>query len=301
MRDLIYEVCLVQGTVYVSPRTRYDHRYDGVKENDSPLWALLKVSHQVRAEAAKALLGKNHFVLSCGRKSCGSFWNNVAPGLSNAYNQLGPFSLFALVHKNLRSVSITLDIRNLSGDAVKVADQAYQWSRPYLPSEGQSMIHHNSFGLITTTWLSMCKFFFGKRKFLQIDITNAFCPLGCHRYSEEIARAIGSAVRAKGMPDKLEILGTKSVEERRLIKERIKAAIQFQDEEEDFGCIIVFKRSHCTRAKCPRLHLVDWKENLADEEINNDVFRSADGGSVDEEEEGTVPSVLDSTTMGFST
>ena len=64
LRCIIYEFCMVRGTVYPAPRPKHDHRYNDFASFEAPQWALLRVNRQVRVEAAKILLSKNHFVLS---------------------------------------------------------------------------------------------------------------------------------------------------------------------------------------------------------------------------------------------
>ena len=127
LRETIYELCLVKGTVYLAPRPTFDHRYNGIQPFENPTWALLGVNRQVRDETAKVLLTNNHFVLSYDQRSREKFWSTRAMSPQRSWRSMfgrpkpDPRRMLpGLVRTHLKSVSITFDIRNIANDMITV-------------------------------------------------------------------------------------------------------------------------------------------------------------------------------------
>lgn len=268
LRDIIYELCLVKGTIHLVPRPRNDHRYDLLGSPEKPEWALLGVNRQVRGEAASTILSKNHFVLGYDTSSERILWYRwKSSSLDN------DFSLAALAKRKLQSISIQTDLRGLfKQDSLDLAEYGCTlYEKKYVAGERTPWAHANVDEL-PIMWSSMCSFY-KKVKFLQIDITNAFCPLGCCRYFAEAARAIGCAARNNRKLETIEVFGTKNGRERAVVTEKIKIQLQSADYGTNYRFVLRFKASVCNE-KCLNLHYYDLDEELGDEEMHaNDILR----------------------------
>lgn len=148
------------------------------------------VNRQVRQEAAKILFSKNHFVL--GYK--GFDWT------SSMYEDyfLHESSLRTLARSHIRSISTTIDVRPAGGDALdsayayrRWAEMNYDWE--LMTAEQRMAATHDESNDTLGCWKSICEQA-PEWRFLQIDISNCYCPLGCHRNITEAAKAIAASV-----------------------------------------------------------------------------------------------------------
>ena len=249
--------------MFPAPRPIFDHRYKEFRPFEDSVWSLLAVNRQVREEAAKVLLSKNHFVLSSDIGSGGPFW---AP-LSNAQEPKWPRSLPVLVMNNLRSISIAMDLRYIANDVLTFASKARSdhVDRSGFTPDKQVLRAHGQFAEFTEDWATMCRFFV-RMDFVEIDVTNAYCLLGCHRYIYLVAKAIESALQRRWIPNTLQILGTMNKTERCIIRDKVKSGLlEFLNENHD-GRTLRFKSLPCPR-DCLVLHQYDAEDDLEDEEI----------------------------------
>ncbi|KAK3723236.1 hypothetical protein LTR37_001959 [Vermiconidia calcicola] len=252
-RNGIYELCLVKGKVFLKPHSRYDIRFMDSGHYEKPAWSLLRVCRRVRNEASAILSSQNHFVLShesCSDKSS-PFW--IPPQPTPHYPRR--HRLGQLNRCNLQLVSITMDIRTLGLDPLLVADFARKGlgrTRSGLPFHNPMSREMGDTGysdLINTgkhTWIAMCKTF-ATVKFLQIDLSHCYCPLGDKRLVRTAASAIATGFRTSSLsnrvadlPAEIEILGTKSKDERLDIADIINNALE-KELCEAHKCILRFK------------------------------------------------------------
>lgn len=267
LRDIIYDLCLVRGKVFLRPRPDYDLRYSDYKIFLKPEWQLLQVSHRVRNEAAKVLLSKNHFVVSNDSTFQYYFY-------SNRLQIKAHYSLKNLTRRYLRSVSITMDSRNLVCDGLEFAEAL----RERIDSDGKTgdervLSAHADCGRFSTLWLEQCRAF-SRVKFLQIDIISCYCPLGCHRMIEEVAEAISYAFW-DAIPRIVEICGTKSTNERNMILIDVKKTLQQLGHKDQTG-VLRFKAIRLDQddEEYMELHDYDIEESLEDEQIDIDTLKN---------------------------
>lgn len=293
LRNAIYELCLVKGTVYLTPRPEYDHRYNGTEPFETPEWVLLRISHQIRTEAAKILLGENHFVLSHDYRSEDKFWSPFAlspfilssiadEGRANRLRNSFP----AMVWSHLKSVSITIDLRTIASDPIKIASILQQQNRDVtgLTPDQRTLRAHAESDDYTDIWRNMCRFFFGI-KYLEIDITNAYCPLGCHRYVDIIARILEQSISMTRCPAILVFLGTKIKAERARLRDSVRNGLKRAPFYEERVGSLQFKTVPCA-GDCSVLHSCDVEDDLGNEELSFQELLSGGG------EQGDIVGIL---------
>jgi hypothetical protein len=101
IRNGIYRYCLVVGEVYPRPKPEIDDRLNDRSEFQKPQTQVFQLCRQILVEAAPLYFAENKFVLSHGELP----WSHSTENLD-----LKPISRVA--HQNLRSLSVTLDIRD---------------------------------------------------------------------------------------------------------------------------------------------------------------------------------------------
>lgn len=276
LRNAIYELCLVKGTVYIRPRIEHNHRYNEIQPIECPEWSLLGVNHQVRKEAAKVLLSSNHFILSYCLGSNGNFWS--AASLSDRANwwrpgQLRPErTLVGLVETHLKSVSISMDLRSISHDALEFADDMQAWAKYVAPTSSseheRTITIHDGTKDFADVWVDMCRFYMPV-KYLEVDITNIYCPFGCHRWIEKVVNAITCAISKGQCPDTLVILGTKNRSERNELKRAVYVGLNAIHPDKILEGKLTLKTFACCYKNCCSLPIHRDKafEHLEDEEI----------------------------------
>lgn len=211
IRNLVYEYCLVVGKVFLPPYLNHDLRYQDRLTYRQPQLALLGVSEQVREEAAKVLLVRNLFVFSGGyikeHDAVDELWSDY----------VRPSSVLRRPLQNLKfdfltKVCLSFDLRGLAGDQLEYAGEL----RSFYPNaqilHGESMHNHGLWAWEAMLGDSMPS----ALRFLQLDIRNCYCILGCHRLVDELS----SVLRCSRLPPKvelIEILGTQNAEEREML------------------------------------------------------------------------------------
>jgi hypothetical protein len=282
LRKVIYELCLVKGTVYPMPRPKYDHRYDNMEPFEKPEWALLAVNQQIRIEASEILLKQNHFVISYEYDAMDNIWVAYADSVCEEE----PLTLPSLARYNLKSVSITFDVRGIFVDAINVADAGSGCQSADMTDGERIHAAHEGVEDHYLIWEHMATTF-DRAEFLQVDISNAYCPLGCHRYIEFAADAIGNAVQSNSKLQTLEILGTKTADERAGIKKVIAGNLAFRPRNQRSFRMLRFKSLDCASPlgpaynKCLGLHSKDFEDGMENEEVNvKELVRSRKKGGI---------------------
>ena len=167
------------------------------------------------------------------------------------------------------SVSIALDLRNISQDPLEIADSGAELTESDEKSRMEAL-HVARIADLEIQWRLMCRAF-RQAKFLQVDITNVYCPHGCHRYIQEAAAAIAHAITRKSIPGTLEILGTKSSWERTVVKEELAKRLVYANFSQGHHGVIRFRSLKCHQY-CLSLHQKRFEHNLEDEEIDVDTL-----------------------------
>jgi hypothetical protein len=101
IRNMIYRYCLVVGEVYPRPKPHDDDRLNDRANFQQPQTQVFQLCRQIFAEAAPLCFAENKFVLSYGRLP----W-------SYSTEDLGSRPVSRVAHQNLRSLSVTFDIRD---------------------------------------------------------------------------------------------------------------------------------------------------------------------------------------------
>ncbi|KAK3710691.1 hypothetical protein LTR37_010110 [Vermiconidia calcicola] len=179
-----------------------------------------------------------------------------------------------------------MDIRTLGADSLLLADvmrRGLRATQHRLPNnataDDRALRAHDSTGMVSvmySAWADMYRAF-AMVEFLQIDLSNCYCPLGCHRLIEEAANAITMGFRypyypcdKATLPTELEILGIKSTQERSDIVDDIKEVLGIASYTKR-KCILRFKvalRDTECDGEGLLLDSCDVEEGLEDEEID---------------------------------
>ena len=288
LRNAVYKLCLVKGTIYPCPRPTYDHRYDNAKPYSKPEWALLAVSRQIRNEAADILLKQNHFVLGYHSGAGSLFWGPTfadtdAPGPVD--DDDGPEDddfindehedLYQLTRRKVTSISITLDARGFATDLMDTVALSARFSSPNMEERDVIVKAHERFEDSYHMWDHLWAAF-PRARLLQVDITNAYCPSDCHRYIDLAAKVLGSAIKDATVLEILEVVGTRNSAERAVIKEAVIAGGASNVYKGRRLRTLRFKQWTCRNLQCIRLHKEYHRNGLEDEEI--DVRSLMDGG-----------------------
>lgn len=233
LRDVVYDICMTRGKVFIRPRPRRDGRYTGFEDFERPDWPLLLVSHQVRQEAAKVFMSRNHFVLS--HDICSTTLLLSSPGETRLRSD--PYLLKRLAQRHMRSVSVTLDIRSFIEDPLSFASSVGEELRRVWPGSLQNLTtderaleFHHRCALLNDSWGYQCASFTNVDH-LEVDITNCICPIGCHRMICAVASAITCAYRNVRAIPKLgvvEILGVQNTTELGIIERAVRDALRHQ-------------------------------------------------------------------------
>jgi hypothetical protein len=190
LRLMVYEELLVVGKVFYKPTAyeiRNGSRFDGYDRFRIPELQLLRVCKQIHAEAEPVYLAKNLFVLP-------KDWPGTM-AWTPARDSYKTFSISGKLH--IRSISLSLDQHSFSEELEPV--DAHFWSTAPVFEEGESfmdlseldtfeIVHDVAVDHAYAAWariLSELEFFQNLR-YVEIDITNAFCPQGHCRLVEII-------------------------------------------------------------------------------------------------------------------
>ena len=220
LRAMIMKYSLAVGTFFIRRRPFSDSRLREHETFAVPDLTLLKICRQIRAEAAKVLFTTNHIVM------------NYLPGApqQNIFSQSGcarflsqdiTFGTFA--REMITSLSITLDLRNAMDDQLEVADgvasslarniasKNFCWSQERRSADSNDCIE----GWYMTCWSSLRLAISeaASIRFLQVNVENAVCPLGCHRLLDLVESTLRT-MKFSPYIKVLEICGTETKEER---------------------------------------------------------------------------------------
>ena len=228
LRNLVYEFCVVVdevriGGAFADYRTPYtDMRYYHPKSARTEL-SLVAVNKQIRLEALPVYLSKNHFVVP-------EALMQLFPTYDSPNSPILRGQKIFLVHKHLRSLSITFDFRNvtdesISQDPVKFHTGVDTWR------EVDSVMHiHDTFAYLLSedSVLALVGILSDHKQLrrLQVNVQHATCRLQCHRLVVHMFKSCGveeqleswvSGTTANRI-ESLEFLGTANEEERCAIR-----------------------------------------------------------------------------------
>lgn len=256
LRLQIYEYSLVRGKIFFSPddyARGHEHRYKNKYGYLRPQLQLLRVCKQIHAEAEKVYLSQNLFVLP-------DHFIYHLPLAHNAIEEctispeghiFGPekhfFSVNAAHH--LQNISIAFNPRRPAMDGLldrrhwdyeKNGHRA--WAR-LTPQERRDYAHYRAVSQHQSDWKETIFWFAdffeprGRKwtlNYLEIDITNAYCPLGCCRMIDQIPQLLVST-----SPTHVVIRGALDEEEQDKILENVveycseEDMVEYDSEEEN--------------------------------------------------------------------
>ncbi|KAK5121284.1 hypothetical protein LTR85_005450 [Meristemomyces frigidus] len=225
LRDMIYDLCLVKGKVFLRPRSKQDERYEGYRDFERPELQLLAVARQIRAEVAVILIRHNHFIISSEYDE----WRTLlGPLWSGTPDEGRHIALAAHGQKHLTSISITFDIRNMFTDALEMAQVSRDEEQLTGSAEAVALRAHGHIDQYYGQWECLCEeaAISPQLRFFQINLANCLCPIGCHRLVSQAASAVKGARFGRRL-QVIEVLGTISGAERKSFLQRL-----FDDEVE---------------------------------------------------------------------
>ena len=216
---MVYERCIVPGKLFLRPRPRNDRRYEGSKSYARPEWQLLLVNRKIRKEAAEVLFTMNLCVFNYAGIEWSKLDENTVPS-----STLGDLALDRLMWNYVKSASITFDLRGLvSEDALDVVNQCRlqclklalkpKWTSRSMGDRMEKA--HKKVCRYIEVWDGIMDLV-ALRRFLQIDVSNCYCPTGCCRLVKNLDSVIDTLwwVFEEGITPTIEIVGTGSRAER---------------------------------------------------------------------------------------
>ena len=240
LRLRIYEYLLVRGRIFFSPddyalSNEYRHKNKNKNTYFRPQLQLLRVCRQIHTEAEKVYLTQNLFVLP----------DHFIYHDPFAFNRVERCRLIPEGHifaperhlfgenavHHLQNISIAFNSRRPALDGLM--DRSYwnyredgprAWGK-MTPQQRMEYAHGLAVAKLEDNWTEMIDWvtaFFaprapnGKLNYLEIDITNCYCPLGCCRIVDQISELIAST-----SPTHVVIRGTWDAEEQDKILENM--------------------------------------------------------------------------------
>lgn len=224
IRDQILRLLLVRGNVALGNDGAIKNRFRHWN-HERPMWQLLMVNRQLRAEASAVLYSSRnntfYFPIGGSLRSVSMFsklWNGGR-----------------LVPPPIRKLDCAYDMRDFTDTASNVFEDA-KWayddderapgglSFEEIPHNERLEFLHRSYGYkLLGVWGYMAEVFDKmKLDLLRLDVSNARCTLGCCRYLDEALGVLGDFRLGRGpYPKRIEILGVLDHE-----KESLKAYIK---------------------------------------------------------------------------
>ncbi|KAI4640436.1 hypothetical protein J4E93_008642 [Alternaria ventricosa] len=241
LRIMVYEELVVVGKVFYTPddyAIENEKRFKDWESYRAPRLAILRTCKQVHDEAEEVYLGKNLFVLP---DQCTKRQPLAGSGLcSNAARKDSNISQISFHDRWLFSAAASRLIKNIS---VAISTRSDESSSPYAynhslwedDGEFDSMVSTARLNYVHD-WATenmaddlddyiddLSKFFRNGEKlplirlnYLEFDVTNAYCPIGCCRM---VCPFWGLLMRLG--PDKTSFLGVRNAVEKSLIMESV--------------------------------------------------------------------------------
>ncbi len=249
VRDQILSLLLARGKVALGKETSIRNRFSNWK-HEKPMWQLLRVNSQLRAEARAVLFSPRH--------------NTFYLPIGDASKAISEWSIFPLntFDVNLFAVpkfNCAFDMRDLEYTTFNVFedtkrtydDESSPGQLPFeqlLPFERMDILHDSYREGLLDIWVKL-DVLFSKVKIsvLQLDISKARCPFGCCRFAKE-AVGILKLLRhnPRCFPERIEIFGALQHE-----KENLKNLIEDHDPTEELNYRFV-DTPGCTCGVSPR-------------------------------------------------
>jgi hypothetical protein len=191
IRNKIYRLCLVVGEVYPRRNPEDDRRLDNETDYEAAETQVFQLCRQIFAEAAPIYFAENKFVLSSGSLP----WSHRTSDF-----RYKPLSKVA--HSNLRSLSITFDLRDaqiLPSDLISTnyGDSAFEQALLRQWRQIVDLVKHLDL------------------KLLEVSLANCYCAF-CHcRMTHDAVEYLRTAIRfsprvvVKGLIDSDEVSWTR--------------------------------------------------------------------------------------------
>ncbi|KAH7086546.1 hypothetical protein FB567DRAFT_528227 [Paraphoma chrysanthemicola] len=189
LRLRVYEELVVVGKVFYTP-DRHDIREGGrfkrYEEYSKPSLQILRISKQVQQEAEDLYLSKNLFVLPYLWHDHPPWISDCTSGRTKGRNQ-GMFSLQAVT----RIKHISISICNRAEGLLTMSRSTWELYEKDDPgiydridvSARRAIAHDMAMDDLNThhfkIWCSLIRF--SKLRSVELDYTNAYCPMGCCR------------------------------------------------------------------------------------------------------------------------
>ncbi|KAF2864839.1 hypothetical protein BDV95DRAFT_588148 [Massariosphaeria phaeospora] len=239
IRCMIYAEVLVIGKVFFRPAQLQDEIHEIMNSGRFVSWdryrrpelQLLRVCKLVHKEAEEIYLGRNLFVLPVQ-------WHLMHPFVS-AMTEMSEMSVFqkpqlfsTLALKKLKNLSIAIDVKDLSdcGPTTTSRAQGTAHSANFTdPSDGfrlahahrtviiQALTNAKGWGLVTHTLTQLRRSLTTSLDYIEVDLTNAFCPTRCCRPVHVVKFNWVHALQ----PKKICVLGLRSEREKAVLLEHV--------------------------------------------------------------------------------
>lgn len=205
---------------------------------------LCGISRTVQAEASAVFYGpKNHFVLPCrmydypktsGHVFHGSDIPKIPPFYSVSYT-------FDMRDLHLDPWEMTETIKNKHRPAIK--KYALSHSKREIQADMQERIHSLARFRLVLLWEQRCEIMCDQlaATFLQIDLEECYCPLGCCRMVESLCGYIGTF---EAFPKQMEIIGLEDEEEAQEARKAINYLNFLEDIEGDSRIVCKDAQGH---------------------------------------------------------
>lgn len=200
LRDMVYMLCVGHGKIFFPTSWNGDTRYADRGEYEKPHLQVLAINSQTRAEAMEVLFGHNQIILSDVRDQQ-LFYIRCWDHSRTLKNQMQYFSA-----KFLTSISIAIDMRSnsllpLEACVDRAIDVKHSISSGASSSNADrtALAHEIESDGPDETWalIANAAHKSPKLRHLQLDLTYAYCSLGCCRPISKIVSFLGAFVLCK--------------------------------------------------------------------------------------------------------
>ena len=188
LRLIVYKHLVVVGKVFYTPswlEKREGSRFMDMDEYAVPPLAILRVNKQIHSEAEPVYLSKNLFVLPQHWEKRKPFVEDIPEGAVDRHL----FSSKAMIHVQNISVAFSslpsaAPYTNMSSDWTGESNRQYDYDS-MTPAQRLKEAHVEAMDRLSVSWREMYNAIdeqlSGQLGYLEVDFTNAYCPVGCCR------------------------------------------------------------------------------------------------------------------------
>jgi hypothetical protein len=236
IRLYIYEQLVVVGKIFYTPsqlEKQEGSRFLEMDDYAAPELTMLRVNKQIYDEAEPVYLSKNLFVLPLGAHlkqpfvSADEVGRNDRPLFSiRGLRFVQNISLAFVSFQSQPYVHMASDWGTHGNpDYTDFVDTQARWEHIHQMADlRMSLVLDDIFVALNTQLESTYRY-------LEMDFTNAFCPIGCCRLLEEACN-LTPIETDQSRPEAIALLGLRSEEEEKVVIENLKSTLDFYWEQE---------------------------------------------------------------------